>query len=206
MSPLNAIWTATWQSLHLSPPAEPVYAQLLQAYAEDQRAYHTGQHLQECLNWWPAIQQDAEHPGEVALALWFHDAVYQPQASGNEAASAAWAVQVLRGQGADADVITRVEAHIMATCHSGVAHTTDQQLVVDIDLAILGAAEHRYAEFERQVRQEYLWVPEALFRSTRSKILRSFLERPHIYSGSRFRQALEARARSNLHDAIAALG
>ncbi|HET7670229.1 MAG TPA: hypothetical protein VFK84_07465, partial [Burkholderiales bacterium] len=40
-------------------------------YGEPHRAYHT-QHLEECFALFD--QTSPQHPGEVLLALWFHDA------------------------------------------------------------------------------------------------------------------------------------
>jgi predicted metal-dependent HD superfamily phosphohydrolase len=71
-------------------------------------------------------------------------------------------------------------------------------LLVDIDLAILGASEPRFAEYERQVRDEYAFVPEPLFYEKRRAILQSFLARPRIYSTRHFTNLLERRARMNL--------
>lgn len=90
----------------------------------------------------------------------------------------------------------------MATRHTAVPVGMDEQVLVDIDLSILGAAPQRFAEYEAQIRQEYKHVPSFLFRRKRKAILRSFLERSHIYSTSYFRERLEDAARSNLRRAV----
>jgi predicted metal-dependent HD superfamily phosphohydrolase len=141
----------------------------------------------------------------VALALWFHDAVYDPRGHGNEAASAQWAAWVLREAGAGAAVVERVEALVMATCHSALPSTPDARLLVDIDLAILGAEPARFAEYERQIRDEYGFVPEPVFREKRAQILRGFLERPALFSTPDYAGRLDAPARANLARAIADL-
>lgn len=91
----------------------------------------------------------------------------------------------------------------MATCHSALPESPDAQLLVDVDLSILGALPPRFAEYEEQIRQEYAFVPEDLFRRKRGEILRAFLDRPVIYSTPHFQAALETRARDNLRLAIA---
>ena len=198
-------WLRTWHDLQMPVPAPDVLAALLAAWAEPQRRYHTPQHLRECLDLFARDRALAERPGEVALALWFHDAVYDPRGHGNEAASARWASRVLHEAGAGAVVVERVEALIMATCHDALPSTPDAQLLVDIDLAILGAEPPRFAEYERQIRDEYGFVPEPMFREKRAEILRAFLERPVLFSTPRYAGRFDAPARANLARAIASL-
>jgi predicted metal-dependent HD superfamily phosphohydrolase len=69
---------------------------------------------------------------------------------------------------------------------------------VDVDLSILGASEVRFAEYERQVRQEYGWVAEGAFRQARARVLTSLLSRSSIYSTAWFAARLEGQARKNL--------
>jgi predicted metal-dependent HD superfamily phosphohydrolase len=141
----------------------------------------------------------ARHPGEVELALWFHDAVYDPKGQDNEARSADWATEALAQTGASGEVQQRVRALIMATCHDAEPDGDDARLLVDIDLAILGAEPPRFAEYDQQVRAEYRWVPGWLYRRKRKEVLAGFLARPAIYGTERFRERLEARARENLN-------
>jgi len=116
MSVLPTSWETAWRDLGLLMPADAgVYQRLLTAYAEPQRHYHSLQHLGECLTHFQAVRHLAAHPGEVALALWFHDAVYDPKGKDNEALSARWADEVLAQAGATQPCRDRVHALIMAT-------------------------------------------------------------------------------------------
>ena len=78
------------------------------------------------------------------------------------------------------------------------ASTPDEALLVDVDLAIRGRPEARFDLYERQIREEYAWVPEDVFRQKRGEILRGFLGRPSIYQTEAFRAKYEAQARRNL--------
>lgn len=201
---LVPVWEAAWRDLGLQVPQADVRQRLQAAYTEPQRHYHSLQHLGECVTQFQAVWHLAVHPGEVALALWFHDAVYDPRGKDNEALSARWADEVLAQAGATQPCRDRVQALIMATCHQAGPSGADAQLLVDIDLAILGAAPARFDEYDRQVRQEYRWVPGFLYRRKRREVLRSFLDRPHIYSTGHFRHSHEAQARANLNRVLSA--
>jgi predicted metal-dependent HD superfamily phosphohydrolase len=175
---------------------------LLVAYSEPHRRYHTLQHLCECMAALESVRAIAPHPAEIECALWFHDSIYDTKRSDNEQRSAEWARKALSSSGAAADSIQSVTDLIMATKHDALPRTLDEQILVDVDLSILGADEQRFAEFERQVREEYSFVPGFLFRMKRKAILRTFLEREHIYSTPCFLERLEKPARRNLELAI----
>lgn len=197
MTILAQSWTRAWQHLRMQPPAE-LFDQLLTAYNEPQRHYHTQQHLLECLTQFTASIDAAAHPGEVEIALWFHDSIYNTQVPNNEHLSAEWAEQALARAGADKSVIQRVHALVMATCHDVTPTEPDQQLLVDIDLSILGAPAARFDEYDRQVQTEYSWVPVDIYQAKRKEIIHTFLDRPYLYSTPQFRDRFEKQARINL--------
>lgn len=214
-TPDRARWQQLW--LHLGAPpalahgadANTCYEQLCAAYAEPQRHYHGLQHLTECLSLFDTAADTAQRPEEIELALWFHDAIYIPQRGDNEARSAAWAVATLATMGltaaACAALSARVEAAILATRHDGAPPSGDAQLLVDIDLAILGASPVRFAEYETQIRAEYAWVDEAEFRRKRRSVLAAFAARDPLYQTVAIRRRCETAARRNLQHALAAV-
>jgi predicted metal-dependent HD superfamily phosphohydrolase len=197
-------WNRLMAALGLRAEAETFKA-LIAAYSQPHRHYHTGKHIDHCLRELDSASSLAREPAEVEYALWFHDAVYNPHSSTNEELSAGWACEVLLRNDADAARVERVRTHILATRHEAPATTPDAQLLVDVDLSILGADEAAYAEFEANVRKEYRWVPSLLFRRKRAEILESFLARSQIYSTAPFQARYELQARRNLAAAISAL-
>jgi predicted metal-dependent HD superfamily phosphohydrolase len=172
--------------------APRLLAELRARYAEPQRHYHTLAHIEHCLEEFDPRQ--AADPEAVELALWFHDAVYDPRRPDNEEKSAAWLLEVL-------PEARRAAALILVTKHHR-ASTPDEALLVDVDLAILGQPEPRFDLYERQIRAEYAWVPEDVFRRKRGEILRGFLGRPSIYQTDTFRAKYEAQARRNLERSL----
>jgi len=204
MDLLPAHWLATWATLNLAPPTG-LCEQLLRAWDEPQRHYHTLQHLTECLVLFDTLRAHAEQPADIELALWFHDAIYDVQGHDNEARSAHWAMEALAAGGIDAACCQRVHDLIMATCHTALPASPDQALLVDIDLAILGAPAARFAEYTRQISAEYAWVPPQVYAVKRRAVLQGFLDREHIYSTPVVAQRLEQHARANLAKAISSL-
>jgi len=202
---LTASWRRMWPGVGAAGDGRDVFAEIVKRYEEPHRRYHDLQHLRECLDTFSAVAHLAERPAEVEAALWFHDAVYEIGRGDNEERSAQWARAAIAAAGAPQDTATRVATLVLATRHAAVPASPDERLVVDIDLAILGASDERFAEYERQIRGEYAAVPDAVFRHRRRAILQAFLDRPHVYGTARFRDALEARARANLARAIAAV-
>lgn len=130
--------------------------------------------------------------------MWFHDAIYDIGATDNERRSADWASTVLAAAGVTPQVADRVHAQIMVTRHDQPPQTPDQALLLDIDLAILGAPGAVFDGYEQQIFREYQNVPPAAMRSNRRRILQGFLDRPRIYHTQTMHDAREALARENL--------
>jgi predicted metal-dependent HD superfamily phosphohydrolase len=196
---------AAWQQVAGHAPGDVVFARLAARYAAPGRYYHTMAHVLATLDALRGAGAGLEHPAEAELALWYHDAVYDPQRNDNEAASAELAGRDLREAGASAQGIARLSALIMDTRHVAPATSADGALVADADLAVLGAPADVFDSYDAAIRMEYAYVPEQAYRAARTAILSGFLARPSIYQTGVFRQAHEARARANLARAISRL-
>ena len=201
-------WIEAWHALGVgdSPAVRRLHGDVLDRYAEPHRHYHTQQHLAECFEKVRDIIVLAEHPAEVMIGLWFHDAIYDTQRHDNEERSADWARTAARELGATAESAERIYDLVMVTRHAAEPVVVDAQVLVDADLSILGARPERFREYEAQVRREYEWVPDDVFKARRAKILKEFLDRPRLFCTAQFRERYEAQARRNLHRSIDALG
>ncbi len=200
-----AQWQALWSALGVDPPAAHWFDELQQRYGEPHRAYHTLQHIDESLAHFQRVSDLATDPPTVVAALWFHDVIYEPKQHDNEAASAAWAGRVLQQAGVAAASIAQIQALILYTMHNQIPPAGDAALLVDIDLAILGASPARFAEYETQIRHEYAWVPWATYCSRRAALLQQFLARPLLYQTAYFQEHFAEQARDNLAWSLARL-
>ena len=204
---LALTWSAAWSSLSVLAPGG-LQSELMAAWAEPHRHHHDQSHLRESLALWGRWQGHCERPGEVALALWFHDAIYDPRDGSNELNSAACAARSLIRAGVNSDSAQRVHDLVMATQYDAPAASASSpgtQLLVDIDLAILGSPAERFERYDQDVRKEYAWAPGLHYRQARAQVLQSFLDRPRLYHGGHAVALLEAQARINLAAALSRL-
>jgi predicted metal-dependent HD superfamily phosphohydrolase len=195
---LEARWLELWARITGGRDGRPELAIVADRYGEPARHYHTLEHVRECLSELDRVPASAARRDEAEMALWLHDVVYDPRASDNEARSAALAERMLADAGVDAATHGRIGRLIAATAHAIAPPPGDAALVCDADLAILGADPDRYAQYARQIGEEYAWVPAPIFRARRAALLRRFLQRRFIYSTAEFRERYESAARRNL--------
>jgi predicted metal-dependent HD superfamily phosphohydrolase len=202
-------WTATLARLGASDGAgRAAGLDLLSRYAEPQRRYHDQRHLLEVLEAVDALAGSAAEPDVVRVAAWFHDAVYDPQAGpgANEEASARLAEDVLAGLELPGTLAARVGELVRLTAtHEVAAGDGEAAMLCDADLAILGSDSGRYAEYAADVRAEYAFVPEEVFRPARAAILATFAAREQIYRTAAGTARYDARARINLAAELARL-
>jgi predicted metal-dependent HD superfamily phosphohydrolase len=94
-------------------------------------------------------------PAAVELAIWFHDAVYDPRAKDNEARSGELAVDLLGPIGVPRSTLEKVVRLVRATAHLSAADPPadrDTAVLLDADLAVLGASEDRYRRYAAAIR------------------------------------------------------
>ena len=197
---LEKSWFELQQHYHFSEP-QKIFNKLIATYSEKQRAYHTVQHLYECLVLLESIRANLNDANAVALALWFHDAVYDPQAKDNELKSAELFEQYV-AHNLSADVVQKIKRWIVATQKHESTHELDLQFLLDIDLAILAASPIRFAEYEQQIQKEYAWVDSEIYSLKRKEVLAHFYQTEPLYQTEYFQQNFEQRAKSNLKNIV----
>jgi len=181
------------------------------AYAVPARAYHNFAHVGEVLGHYAEVAAGPgwRHPAETWLAVLYHDAVYEPGRTDNEARSADLArehiARWLPDAGIDAE---RVAALIALTARHGQLRPdeVDEEaaLFLDCDMAILGASPSRFDAYDRGIAAEYRGrVPAVLYRLNRRRFLKALLGRERIFLSDFFHARLDAAARANLRRALA---
>lgn len=182
--------------------AKKIWLDLFNAYQESHRHYHTKQHIDECLKLFDAYQYLATNPLEVEFALWFHDAIYNSQATDNEKKSALWAKSVLQQGNIENAIITRIYDLILISNHHDLPKTNDEKLLLDIDIGIFASDSNRFKEYQQQIRREYHWVENNIYQQKRQQILSHFYTHSPLYYCTEINQALNHQARINLQQAL----
>ena len=158
-----------------------VFNILVAAYTQPDRHYHNLNHIDRLLTTIDRTES-LQNPTAVRLAVWFHDFVYDSQASDNEAQSAKSAEELLTNIGISSKLIDRVQQLILATQgHQIDPHDPDRCIFLDADLAILGADPVQYQAYRRSIRREYSWASDAAYKVGRIQVLESFLQRDRLY-------------------------
>lgn len=190
-------------------------AALRAAYAEPPRAYHHFGHVLEVLGHYRDVARGPgwHRPVEVLFAVLYHDAIYVPGRSDNEAASARLAEAHLAQWRPDAGIdAARVSELILLTARHGAIDpeslgdgpdAEDTRRFLDCDMAILASDPARFAAYDREIAEEYRAVPRWLYRIKRRQFFKRLLALRRIFLSDHFHGRLEARARANLATALA---
>jgi predicted metal-dependent HD superfamily phosphohydrolase len=174
------------------PDRDDLRDDLLAAYADPGRGYHDTLHLTEVLDRLDELAAAGEEfdRERVALAAWFHDAVYDGE-PGAEERSARWAEQTI----SDPEVARLVR---MTEHHRPEPTDVNGCALSDADLAILAVGPERYAAYVSAVRREYAHVSDEDFAVGRGLVLRDLLAKPALFQTRHGHEAWEALARANL--------
>lgn len=181
---------------------EKEFSSLVKAYSEPWRKYHDLSHIEDCLHEFDGIMHIAYEPIAMELAIWYHDYIYIPKADNNELKSLEHFQHLAKRLRLPSYITQYAPGLFMATRHTGLETKQDEQIICDVDLSILGQADERFDEYERQIREEYKWVSDVEFKLGRTQILKKFLDMKSIYYTAFFRNKYECQARKNLARSI----
>jgi predicted metal-dependent HD superfamily phosphohydrolase len=180
--------------------ADQTFQEVREHYAGPGRYYHTLDHVQNVLETVEILGSNAQKLDAVRLAAWLHDVIYNSKDSDNEECSAEYAERLCEKLSIPEGRM--VASLILTTKTHDAGGDPDAQVLLDADLAILGASETVYRSYAEEIRREYAWVPEPDYRIGRRQVLTKFLERARIFH---FLNDLEEPARRNLAAEIARL-
>ncbi len=181
--------------------AENMFLALCRKYNQKHRYYHNLSHIENLYRLFEQYSGQMDDSVAVEWAIWFHDAIYQPQSQNNERRSAELLIKWLSSATLPEKTIAKAYQLILATkTHSPEGLDYDGLLFLDMDMAVLGQPD--YAAYREAIRMEAKAIPDLIYRVSRIKILTDFLSRPRIYHTSGFFEQFETLARQNMTQEI----
>lgn len=176
---------------------ETLWHELLKKYSAGRRYYHNLAHLEHMYRELLPVQQQIQDWNTVLVALFYHDAVYDPLRRDNEVKSAKLALMRLR------DLLPsgqRLKCLFLigATTDHAESEFSDVNFFLDADLAIFGQPWDTYAAYAKNIRSEYSVYPDFLYKKGRKSALQHFLQLERIFKTQPFFERYEQQARRNL--------
>ena len=187
-----------------------LWQNIVTRYGEPQRAYHTLNHIEQLLVQFESIKHHLSEPHIIALALYYHDVIYDPTRSDNELKSAKFATDALSPY-LSTEQYQQIHALIMMTANHQIDTLVDSDkyndaaYLLDMDLSILGAPWSAYEQYAKAIRQEYAHVADDNYRNGRTAVLQGLLAHPKLYLTDHYYDQLETQARDNIKRELTSL-
>jgi len=217
LSWLRKEWEALWCYERLDAAArahaEQWFARLTgtSSYGGADRHYHNLDHLVhglcEIRVWAANTQADPADADIVKQAFWFHDAEYGhgAQTPSNEEASAQlWFSSGLAQNMDDAAQLIRSTDHFQ---EASISHRL-KDIMLGVDLAILGQDDEVYGNYADAIRREYLHLPDAEYRQQRGGALAHLCRKAQagqLFADAWFADQYNERAIANMQREMAVL-
>lgn len=200
MQALNTIWSSIFTSSSFDTEKVHYFGQqLYNAYQHSALAYHNWGHIGYMMATYQQFNFNSEELDTLYLAIFFHDVVYDPTRKDNELKSAQWAEKVLNALQFDPRKIERCVQHILATEKHGPSDQLDTQILLDLDLAILGSDRNTYAHYAQCVRKEYAMYSDTIYRNGRIQALEHLLDLPQLFQTDQGKENFQEQAIKNLN-------
>ena len=177
-------------------------------YMKKWKYYHNLNHIYQLIQLYDIYKVNDI---DFLIALWFHDIIYVPSRNDNEKQSIEFFKQILKdffNQPISTINIDRVAMFIQETAnHFKVNKVYDDKLVdlfLDFDISIF-SMDDEIDEYEKNIKNEYLFYGEEKYNEERIRILQILLEKEYIYRTELFKKAFEEKARNNIKKIIESL-
>ena len=172
------------------------WQELESKYTSKNRHYHNLTHLENMLIELEPIKSEVQDLDTLLFSIFYHDIIYKSTRKDNEYQSA-----LLFKKRISETSFLNIEKsfeQIIATKAHQYSDYSDTNILLDLDLSILGQPEEIYNQYCQNIRKEYSIYPDLLYFPGRKKVLRHFLELDSIFKTSFFIEKYEESARANI--------
>lgn len=184
---------------------EKLWEEIESQYSTKNRHYHTLGHIQFMVELARKHQEIVSDMETLLFSTYYHDIIYKALRKDNEEKSAQLAQIRLHQLGVPSQRINKCAHQILATKHHQSNNDNDTKIFLDLDLAILGSSSQDYKNYSRQIRKEFSFYPNFIYRLGRKKVLKYFLNKEYIYHTNEFRKSFEEQSIKNIENELAGL-
>ncbi len=149
------------------------------------------------------VISEVKEPDVMLFSIYYHDIIYSTKNSDNEHRSAMLFKK--RMEYTDFQDADKCIAQIEQTKEHELSDDNDVNILLDLDLSILGKTRIEYQDYCKNIRKEYSIYTDSEYKSGRKKVLTSLLDQPSIYKTDYFCTKYEANARTNLSQELSLL-
>jgi len=175
-----------------------LWNEIEQNYTGKKRHYHTLQHLENLWVQLNEVKDEIQHWDVMFFTLFYHDIIYNPIKSDNEARSAQLADKRMQQISVATELIMLCKSQILATQSHIKSSNNDTNYFLDADLSVLGQEWESYTQYYENVRKEYAIFPDFVYKPGRKKVLLHFLAMERIFKTHYLFQKFEFLAKQNL--------
>jgi len=184
---------------------DKMWKEIKSNYSSSRRFYHTLTHLDNLVEELLPVKNQIEDWQTVILSVAYHDIIYNPLKKDNEERSAALAYDRLTQLGLPENQKEKCRQQIVSTKMHEANDNSDTNYFTDADLSILGSDPNSYFKYAGQIRKEYRYFPDVLYKPGRKKVLMEFLKMKSIFKTKYFRDRYEEQAKINISDELKSL-
>jgi predicted metal-dependent HD superfamily phosphohydrolase len=174
-------------------------------YNKAGRYYHNLLHLDSLVDQLLPVKDQIEDWQTIILSIAYHDIIYNTLKQDNEEKSASFASGRLSELGLPAIQIEKCKRQILSTKGHQLSDDFDTNYFTDADLSVLGFDNNAYVKYAGQIRKEYRYYPDILYKPGRRKVLLHFLEMKNIFKTEYFQGKYEKQARVNISNELLSL-
>lgn len=175
---------------------ESCWKELEKKYTASSRHYHDLEHLENMFSLLDVVKKDVDDLDTISFAIFYHDIIYKATRTDNEHQSALLFEKRIRHT--TFENIDTCMLQIEATKKHELSSCNDTNILLDLDLSILGTSNETYDTYCKNIRAEYRIFPDFLYNRGRIKALNHLLSTGSIFKTPYFIERFEQKARENL--------
>jgi predicted metal-dependent HD superfamily phosphohydrolase len=177
---------------------DKLWSEVQYNYSKSTRHYHNLSHLDHLIEQLLPIRNKIENWQILTFSVAYHDIIYNTLKKDNEERSAALAYERMTLLNFPSLLKEKCKLQILATKHHRPNEDPDTNYFTDADLSILGSDSDSYFTYAKQIRKEYVYFPDIIYKPGRRKVLEHFLEMENIFKTKYFQDKFEEQAKINI--------